>query len=226
MHKKQWNKSVKGELTSANAPLFRRFQYGPVYRYEAKLDSGRFREFWQLDFDTVGTKSVAADAEVCMILSDALEAIGLQRNTYIVKVNNRKVLKGLLQNIGIDSEQKEQDILRIIDKFDKIGIDGVKDELGKQRIDESGAVIEGLSLDNSVIESIISFLNEFIGNSSRKDVLSRLKKILGDSPIGKEGIEELELIDTILTELGYNEQRVIFRPNISKGNGILYRSYF
>ena len=72
-------------LAQMKPELFRRYQFGPVYRYEIKLTPGRFREFWQLDFDSVGTEDVAADAEVCMVLSDALEAIGLPRKSYVVK---------------------------------------------------------------------------------------------------------------------------------------------
>jgi histidyl-tRNA synthetase len=159
-----WTKSQKGILTTQNAPLFRRYQYGPVYRYEVKLDPGRFREFWQLDFDSVGTKDVTADAEVCMILSDAMEAIGLKRNAYIVKVNNRKILKGLLQNFGIETEEMEQAILRIIDKQDKIGIEGLHKELGKGRTDDSGAFISGLNLEKNMIDSIISFFKRISRN--------------------------------------------------------------
>jgi len=212
-----WQQSLRGQLTPDNAPLFRRFQYGPVYRYEVKLDPGRFREFWQLDFDTVGTKDVAADAEVCMILSDALEAIGLQRNTYVVKINNRKILKGLLQSLGVNSEEEEQNILRIIDKYDKIGLYGVKAELGKERKDDSGAIIPGLDLEQSMIESIISFLQMFEERGQRADILEKLQSQLKDSEMGNEGIEELVKINNILTGLGYDEDRMIFDPTLVRG---------
>ncbi len=130
---KLWMNSRKGNLPTKNAPLFRMYQFGQVYRYEAKLDPGRFREFWQLDFDSVGSGDVAVGAEVCMVLSDSMEAIGLTRNTYIVKVNNRKILKGLLQNLGVKTEKQEQSILRIIDKTDKIGMEALVEELGVGR---------------------------------------------------------------------------------------------
>ena len=209
--------SKRGQLTANNAPLFRRFQFGPVYRYETKLDPGRFREFWQLDFDTVGTKDVSADAEVCMILSDALEAIGLKRNSYVVKVNNRKVLKGLLQQLGIKTEEEEQNILRIIDKYDKIGLYGVKAELGNGRKDESGAVIEGLELDQSIIDGIDAFLEKFQEGASRSTILSKLENQLQDTEMGTEGIQELNKINDILTRLGYAEDRVIFDPTLVRG---------
>ncbi|MEM9547405.1 MAG: histidine--tRNA ligase [Bacteroidota bacterium] len=225
-----WQQSLRGQLTPDNAPLFRRFQFGPVYRFEAKLDPGRFREFWQLDFDTVGTKDVSADAEVCMVLSDALEAIGLKRGTYVVKVNNRKILKGLLHTLGIDTEEMEQDILRVVDKYDKIGIYGVKAELGKERKDESGAIITGLNLDQAIVDGIISFLEilsetdsngfpllEAKKDLSRASILQKLKLHLKDSEIGNEGIEELTKINGILTRLGYDEERVIFDPTLVRG---------
>lgn len=214
---KLWTDSQKGNLTSINAPLFRRYQFGPVYRYETKLDPGRFREFWQLDFDSVGTANVAVDAEVCMVLSDAMEAIGLKRNTYIVKVNNRKILKGLLQNIGILNEEQEQSILRIIDKTDKIGLNGLTEELGKGRSDISGAFIEGLHLEKKKIDSILSFLNEFQETNKRNEIIVRLYNYLGNSIIGKEGVDELSKINQVLEQLGYDENRVIFEPTLIRG---------
>ena len=212
-----WHQSQRNQLTPDNAPLFRRFQYGPVYRVEAKLDPGRFREFWQLDFDTVGTKDVSADAEVCMVLSDALEAIGLKRGTYLVKVNNRKILKGLLHTLGIDTEEMEQDVLRIVDKYDKIGIYGVKAELGKERKDESGAIIPGLNLDQSIVDGIISFLEMFEEGNNRDSIIDKLKPHLEASEVGREGIEELTKINGILSRLGYDEERVIFDPTLVRG---------
>ena len=214
---KLWIDSQKGNLTTNNAPLFRRYQYGPVYRYETKLDPGRFREFWQLDFDSVGTANVAVDAEACMILSDAMEAIGLKRNSYIVKVNDRKILKGLLQNIGIVTEDQELAILRVIDKTDKIGLNGLVEELGKGRTDSSGAFIQGLGLDVSKIKLIIGFLNEFQVANDREEVIQRLNEYLGNSEIGKEGIDELNKINQVLNQLGYSEDRIVFEPTLVRG---------
>ena len=214
---KVWSRAKEGVLTSKNAPLFRRFQYGPVYRYEAKLDPGRFREFWQIDFDTVGSDDVTADAEVCMILSDTLEEIGLKRETYLIKVNNRKILKGLLQNIGISSEEEEQNILRIVDKFDKIGVYGLRAELGKERKDESGSIIKGLDLDQKIIDGILAYIELFLESEDRNTVLEKLSEHIGDSEIGKEGVAELVKINTVLQSLGYAEDRVIFDPTLVRG---------
>lgn len=215
-----WMLHIRGQVAEGKTPLFRRYQFGPVYRFEAKLDPGRFREFWQLDFDTVGTEDVSADAENCMILSDALEAIGLSRGTYIVKVNNRKILKGLLNSLGIDSEEKEQSVMRIIDKMDKIGLKAVAEELGNGRTDEqSGAKIQGLGLENQLVEKIVDFFSEFEEKTCRISTLIKLKAKVLNNSVFDEGIIELEKIDFILENLGYDENRVVFDPTLIRGMG-------
>jgi histidyl-tRNA synthetase len=200
-----------------NAPLFRRYQYGPVYRYELKLLPGRFREFWQLDFDTVGTADVAADAEACMILSDALEAIGMERGSYIVKVNNRKVLKGFLASVGIETEESEGAVLRVIDKLDKIGWDDVRLELGKGRVDASGAAVPGLGLANGTIEKIVSFLKIATGLAKRAEVLQRFEEAAGTHPTAAEGIAELRKMDALWSSLGFDEARIMLDPSLMRG---------
>jgi histidyl-tRNA synthetase len=207
----------RGQIMESNAPLFRRFQYGPVFRYELKLLPGRFREFWQLDFDTVGTSDVAADAEACMILSDALEAIGLDRSTYIVKVNNRKVLKGFLESVGIENEEHEGAVLRVIDKLDKIGWDNVKLELGKGREDASGSKIDGLGLADLTTEKIVSFLKLATGVSLRAEVLQKFEEVAGENPTAAEGIAELQKMDALWSKLGFDESRIIFDPSLMRG---------
>ena len=102
---------------------FRRYQVGPVWRNE-KPGPGRFRQFTQFDADTVGAVSVAADAELCMLAADTLEALGVPRGQYVVKVNNRKVLDGVLESIGLGGDEnagKRLTVLRAIDKFDRLG---------------------------------------------------------------------------------------------------------
>ena len=212
-----WLQKKQGQLTERNAPLYRRYQYGPVFRYEIKLAPGRFREFWQLDFDTVGTPDVTADAEIAMILSDALEAIGLQRETYLVNINNRKILKGFLRSIGVQGEQQEGDILRVVDKLDKIGMDNVKLELGEGREDSSGAPVAGLGLGADSIEKIEQFFQVFEEKMTRQAVLQQLEGKIGDNDISKEGLEELHLIDQALTAAGFGEERVIFNPILVRG---------
>ena len=212
-----WMDVKRNQIMESNAPLFRRFQYGPVYRHELKLMPGRFREFWQLDFDSVGTKDVAADAEACMILSDALEAIGLDRDTFIVKVNNRKVLKGFLASIGIDDDDKEGAVLRVIDKLDKIGWEDMELELGSGRTDSSGAEVTGVELSIDQIRKIISFLRIATGVSSRKEVLSKLSSLTTGNELAEEGIGELQKMDNLWSALGFDEQRIIFDPTLMRG---------
>lgn len=212
-----WQDKLKGLVKTEKSPLFRRYQFGPVFRFEAKLDPGRFREFWQLDFDTVGTSDMAADAEVCMVTADAMEAIGLKRGTYIVKVNDRKVLKGYLKNLGVHDAETEINILRVVDKFDKIGLDGLKQELEQVGSDPSGAVIQGLGLDPAWITSIIDFFERFGKTENRKTILEKLSDFTNENAIFAEGVAELREIDGVLSQMGYDEERVIFDPTLVRG---------
>ena len=212
-----WLDVKRGQVVEGRPPLFRRFQYGPVFRYEIKLLPGRFREFWQLDFDTVGTDDVAADAEACMILSDALEAIGLKPGTYVVRVNNRKVLKGFLASVGIESEEQEGAVLRVIDKLDKIGWDDMRLELGPGRTDSSGAEVPGLNLDTATAGKVIDFLKIATGASTRKEVLERLTSAAGDNELAQEGIAELRKMDNLWNTLGFDEERILLDPTLMRG---------
>src|SRR6202795_2849265 len=105
---------------------FRRYQVGQVWRNE-KPGPGRFREFTQFDADTVGSASPSADAELLMMLSDTLEQLGLKRGDYIVKLNNRKLLDGVLEASGVALEDRTRRgiVLRAIDKIDRLGVEGV-----------------------------------------------------------------------------------------------------
>jgi len=133
---------------------YRSFRYGYVYRNE-KPGPGRFRQFMQFDADTVGAASMAADAEMCMLAADTMEALGIPRGSYIVKVNNRKVLDGAMDAVQIAPE-KRLTTMRAIDKLDRLGIDGVRMLLGKGRKDESGDYTKGAELDDSQIEGIVA----------------------------------------------------------------------
>ena len=215
-----WQRFIHNQLKEGRAPLFRRYQFGPVFRFEAKLDPGRFREFWQLDFDTVGSDDVAVDAENVMVLSDALENIGISRGKYVVRINNRKLVKGFLRAIGIDSEQVEQDVLRIIDKADKIGMQGVAAELGKGREDKaSGAFIAGMGLESKLIDKIMEFFHAFEGTKKRAQVLKILSDLNAENELFVQGLNELSRINDILLQLDYHEDRAIFDPTMIRGMG-------
>jgi histidyl-tRNA synthetase len=144
---------------------YRRYAMGPVWRNE-KPGPGRFRQFYQCDADTVGTASVAADAEICAMLADALETVGIPRGDYLIRVNNRKVLNGVMEVAGIldpaDPEKHAHErgiVLRAIDKLDRLGLDGVRALLGEGRKDESGDFTKGAGLGSEQIELVMSFVN-------------------------------------------------------------------
>ena len=128
---------------------YRSYRFGFVFRNE-KPGPGRFRQFMQFDADTVGSASPAADAEMCMMAADTMEALGIPRGSYVVKVNNRKVLDGVLESIGLGGEEntgRRLTVLRAVDKYDRLGRDGVELLLGKGRKDESGDFTKGAELD-------------------------------------------------------------------------------
>src|SRR6056297_3707935 len=139
---------------------YRRYTMGPVWRNE-KPGPGRFRQFYQCDADTVGTASVAADAEICMMLADALEAVGIERGDYLIRVNNRKVLNGVLEVAGLpeEAERERGIVLRAIDKLDRLGPSGVRALLGEGRKDESGDFTDGAGLSEAQVERLLRFVN-------------------------------------------------------------------
>ncbi len=144
---------------------YRRYAMGPVWRNE-KPGPGRFRQFYQCDADTVGSASMAADAEICAMLSDTLEAVGIARGDYVIRINNRKVLNGVMEVAGVldpsDPEKFAHErgiVLRAIDKLDRLGPEGVRALLGEGRKDESGDFANGACLDKSQAEIIMGFVN-------------------------------------------------------------------
>src|SRR5579864_7475312 len=139
---------------------YRSYRAGWVFRNE-KPGPGRFRQFMQFDADTVGSASPAADAEICMMAADTMEALGIPRGNYVVKVNNRKVLDGVLEAIdlgGEDNAGKRLTVLRAIDKLDRLGVEGVRLLLGPGRKDESGDITKGADLVPHQIESLMQYI--------------------------------------------------------------------
>ncbi|ATX65255.1 histidine--tRNA ligase [Roseinatronobacter bogoriensis] len=140
---------------------YRRYAMGPVWRNE-KPGPGRFRQFYQCDADTVGAASVAADAEICAMLADALEAVGIERGDYVIRVNNRKVLNGVMEVAGLSGDDKEAErgiVLRAIDKLDRLGVDGVRALLGEGRKDESGDFTKGAGLLETQADVVMRFID-------------------------------------------------------------------
>ncbi len=212
---------------------FRRYQSGPVWRNE-KPGPGRFRQFTQFDADIVGAPVVAADAEMCMMGADVLEALGIPRGDYRIRVNNRKVLDGLLETIGISADAEDRThmtVLRSIDKFDKLGRRGVELLLGDGRKDESGDFTKGAGLTGFQAAPVLDFvesglINQKMGEvapelgvKSRLDVLKDWRDIVGTSAIGIEGIDELAEMDALFTAAGYGTDCIEFNSWIVRGLG-------
>jgi histidyl-tRNA synthetase len=198
---------------------FRRYAMGPVWRNE-KPGPGRFRQFTQFDADTVGTDSVAADAEVCMLAADTLERLGIGRGQYRVKVNNRKLLDGVLQGIGIDPTSeielpKRLRILRAVDKLDRLGPDGVAMLLGKGRKDESGDFTLGAGLEPKAIESVLGFVGA--GTQGTSNTLAAIEPLVAASAIGRAGLAELAELERLVAAAGYAADRVAIDASVVRG---------
>ncbi len=195
---------------------YRRYAMGPVWRNE-KPGPGRYRQFYQCDADTVGAGSVAADAEICAMLADTLEKVGIPRGDYLIRVNNRKVLNGVLECMGLDDDAQRDAVLRTIDKFDKVGEAGVRELLGKGRLDASGAYIDGVGLSAEQAEPVVAFLTS--GRLEAAETLANLRAAIGASTVGEEGVAELEQIADLLAAQGYGPDRIIIDPSVVRGLG-------
>jgi histidyl-tRNA synthetase len=176
---------------------FRRYAVGSVWRNE-KPGPGRFREFTQFDADTVGSNSPAADAELLMMACDALEAVGLKRGEYMIKMNSRKLLDGVLNTNNIDMA-KRGTVLRAIDKFDRLGERGVTALLGEGRKDDSGDFTKGAGLNADQIAQVMTLLTGSTDTASLA------------------GMEDLTAIKNITAAAGYGDDRVQIDTSIIRG---------
>ncbi|MFL4969009.1 MAG: histidine--tRNA ligase [Xanthobacteraceae bacterium] len=195
---------------------YRSYRFGWVFRNE-KPGPGRYRQFMQFDADTVGSASPAADAEMCMMAADTMEALGIPRGSYIVKVNNRKVLDGVMETIGLSggsNDAKRLTVLRAMDKFDRLGDLGVRQLLGKGRKDESGDFTRGAELDAASIETIMSVFEPV---ADVKEKLAQIDFRLRDSKVGQQGGKELEEIATLVASSGYGDGRITIDPSVVRG---------
>ena len=198
---------------------YRRFAMGPVWRNE-KPGPGRFRQFYQCDADTVGSGSVVADAEICAMLSDVLEAVGIPRGDYIVRVNNRKVLNGVMEVAGLAGDDKEAErgiVLRAIDKLDRLGNDGVRALLGEGRKDDSGDFTKGAGLADTQADTVMGFMQA--KRDTGAETVARLRELVSGSVIGEEGVSELETIASLMAAQGYGPDRIEIDPSVVRGLG-------
>ncbi|MBR0719559.1 histidine--tRNA ligase [Bradyrhizobium liaoningense] len=187
---------------------YRSYRAGYVFRNE-KPGPGRFRQFMQFDADTVGSATPAADAEICMMAADTMEALGIARGQYVVKVNNRKVLDGVRDALGIADDGQWLTIMRAIDKLDRLGLGGVRQLLGEGRKDESGDFTKGAGLKEDDIALVLSTIEQ------NKDV--SLDPRLSASAIGQQGRDELDQISKLVAAAGYGEDRIKIDPSVVRG---------
>jgi histidyl-tRNA synthetase len=213
---------------------YRSYRFGYVFRNE-KPGPGRFRQFMQFDADTVGSASPAADAEICMMAADTMEALGIPRGSYVVKVNSRKVLDGLLETLDVGGEVnawRRLVVLRAIDKLDRLGPDAVYMLLTKGRHDESGDFTKGAELIGEQADNILRFLG-FTHSASppgyRKDIfqhpdeqnsdawMSWLQNRVELGPSGQNGVTELKAISALVRAGGYDDGRIVIDPSVVRG---------
>jgi histidyl-tRNA synthetase len=199
------------------AKPYRSYRYGWVFRNE-KPGPGRFREFMQFDADTVGSASPAADAEMCMMAADTMERLGIARGDYLVKINNRKVLDGVLEAIGLGGEAhagKRLAVLRAIDKLDRLGVGGVRALLGPGRKDESGDFTKGAGLGAAEIERVLAFTTS--KSTSAEATLGNLAKVVVGGQQGVDGVDELRQIAALVAASGYADDRIRIDPSVVRG---------
>ncbi|MGF1447684.1 MAG: histidine--tRNA ligase [Pikeienuella sp.] len=201
---------------------YRRYAVGPVWRNE-KPGPGRYRQFYQCDADTVGSSSVAADAEICMMLADAFDAIGIAKGDVAIRINNRKVLNGVMEAAGLllpdEPERFEAErgiVLRAVDKLDRLGDEGVRALLGEGRKDESGDFTKGAGLAADQAEIVMGFVAA--GRESDALTCARLRELVGSSVAGLEGVTELETIAELVAAQGYGT-RMGVDPSVVRGLG-------
>ncbi|MFP4537809.1 MAG: histidine--tRNA ligase, partial [Dichotomicrobium sp.] len=207
---------------------FRRYQAGPVWRNE-KPGPGRFRQFMQFDADTVGTDNVAADAEMCMLAADALEALGLNGH-YVVNVSNRKILDALMDGIGLSGPEnatKRLTVLRAIDKNDRLGREGIEQLLGEGRKDDSGDFTPGAKLGTVQIDAILEYLfwqspvSARVNNTEySSELLERqiqgFEHRFGENELARQGFGELREIANFFETAGYGD-RIKARMSVVRG---------
>ena len=210
---------------------YRSYRAGYVFRNE-KPGPGRFRQFMQFDADTVGAPGPEADAEMCMMMADTMDALGLQ-GKYVVKVNNRQILDGVLEAIGLGPADPERSlvVLRAIDKLDRLGPSGVRELLGKGRKDESGDVTKGAELNNAQIDFVIAMtqadFSSYDGRTEFLDAFTNIddpilsqkswESISVDHPVVYAGVNTLDAMSKLFEAAGYGPDRIRIDPSVVRG---------
>jgi len=210
---------------------YRSYRAGYVFRNE-KPGPGRFRQFMQFDADTVGAAGPEADAEMCMMMADTMDALGLA-GKYVVKVNNRKVLDGVLDAIGLAGEtDRRLVVLRAVDKMDRLGAAGVRLLLGPGRRDESGDFTQGAGLGPEQIDFVLGVVHASVAGeaaASRIAIFENAKALMPHAsfpinsliesvgPLFQEGLDELSQMRTLFAKSGYQPDRIKIDPSVVRG---------
>ncbi|MDB5621047.1 histidine--tRNA ligase [Tardiphaga sp.] len=199
---------------------YRSYRAGYVYRNE-KPGPGRFRQFMQFDADTVGSASPAADAEMCMMAADAMEALGIPRGSYVVRVNNRKVLDGVMESIGLGGDEnagRRLTVLRAIDKLDKFSAEEVKKLLGPGRWDGGeegkGDFTKGAGLSIADAHIVLGVTEK---RDDWREAIAAADIYLAKSETGQAGVSELEEIAKLVEASGYESDRIRIDPSVVRG---------
>jgi histidyl-tRNA synthetase len=177
---------------------FKRYQLGAVWRGE-NTQRGRYREFMQCDFDTIGTSAVAADIETALVINELMLAIGV--GGFQIKLNNRQVLNGLLEKVGLADKSRE--VLRSLDKLPKIG----REKTSAEMVATSGA-------SESQVEQVLR-LSELSGDTD--SILIELDKMLEGSEVGQAGVERLRAIVSGFSAAGADPSRLSLDVSIARG---------
>ncbi|HEY8594229.1 MAG TPA: histidine--tRNA ligase [Devosiaceae bacterium] len=196
---------------------FRSYRAGFVFRNE-KPGPGRFRQFMQFDADTVGAPGPEADAEMCMMMADTMDALGLQ-GKYVVRVSNRKVLDGILETAGVHKDHQKLIVLRAIDKLDKFGIDGVRLLLGDGRKDESGDFTKGAGLSPEAADAILAAISgdTYVAGNPRDPDVREWTDALAANARHTEGWAELGTMKSLFDAGGYGTDRIRIDPSVVRG---------
>ena len=220
---------------------YRSYRAGYVYRNE-KPGPGRFRQFMQFDADTVGSASPAADAEMCMMAADAMEALGIPRGSYVVKVNNRKVLDGVMERIGLGGEEnagQRLTVLRAIDKLDKFPIAEIQKLLGSGRWDGGEEGKGDFTKGAQLTPEQISRLTDFVATATKASadlaveeggsllapqnidqdalLVPEQGSFYAGSALAMEGWDELTFMRGLFRHAGYGVDRIRIDPSVVRG---------
>ncbi|WP_199088492.1 histidine--tRNA ligase [Bosea sp. ASV33] len=202
---------------------YRSYRVGYVFRNE-KPGPGRFRQFMQFDADIVGSGTVAGDAEICMLAADTMEKLGIKRGDYVVKVNNRKVLDGVMEAIGLGGEEnagRKLTVLRAIDKADKFPRAEIAKLLGEGRLDESGDFTKGAGLSEANVTAIFGLMDLkgfhglFEDGTFSMKAAEKLPFSVNERFVA--GIEELKQIGDLVAAAGYGSDKILIDPSVVRG---------